>query len=238
MNERQPALNLPPVVAWLAGLLVAVHLARFLLDPTREQIMVLAFGFIPARYAGYAGMLPGGDGALWWSPVTYAFLHADVTHLGVNLLWMAAFGSVVARRFGAWRFLILSVLSALGGVALHYVLRPSDPAVVIGASAAISGQTAAAARFVFARGGVLGLTHGSGREDAPATSLVGLLKEPRALFFVLTWFGINLVFGAQENFVPGIEGAIAWQAHIGGFLVGLFAYSALDPHSAPRAKTS
>jgi membrane associated rhomboid family serine protease len=29
--------------------------------------------------------------------------------------------------------------------------------------------------------------------------------------------------------MPGIEQSIAWQAHIGGFLVGLFAFAVFDP---------
>jgi membrane associated rhomboid family serine protease len=33
--------------------------------------------------------------------------------------------------------------------------------------------------------------------------------------------------------MPGVEQAIAWQAHIGGFLVGLFAFAAFDP--VPRS---
>ena len=32
---------------------------------------------------------------------TYALIHADMTHLGFNALWLLAFGSPVARRFGA-----------------------------------------------------------------------------------------------------------------------------------------
>jgi len=50
------------------------------------------------------------------------------------------------------------------------------------------------------------------------------------LAFALVWFGVNILFGKVLPVgIPGVEHAIAWQAHIGGFLVGLFAFAAFDP---------
>jgi membrane associated rhomboid family serine protease len=49
------------------------------------------------------------------------------------------------------------------------------------------------------------------------------------LAFLLVWFGINLLFGVGAFGMAGVEQAIAWQAHIGGFLAGLLAFSAFDP---------
>ena len=59
---------------------------------------------MPARYDASAltdGILPGGWGAEVWSFFTYALLHADWMHLGFNAIWLLAFASPVARRFGA-----------------------------------------------------------------------------------------------------------------------------------------
>ena len=67
------------------------------------------FAFVPARYDASAltdGILPGGSGAEVWTFFTYALLHADWTHLGFNAVWLLAFASPVARRFGALRFLL------------------------------------------------------------------------------------------------------------------------------------
>ena len=68
-----------------------------------DRVLVWTFGFVPARYDASAltdGILPGGWGAEVWSFVTYALLHADWTHLGFNAVWLLAFASPVARRFG------------------------------------------------------------------------------------------------------------------------------------------
>ncbi len=78
---------------------------------------LLTFAFIPSRYdtsVVLGGVLPGGFGAQLWTFVTYALIHADWTHYGVNAVWLLPFGSAVARRFGALRFLLFFAATACG----------------------------------------------------------------------------------------------------------------------------
>ena len=85
---------------------------------------LLTFAFIPARYDAslvLGGALPGGFGAEMWTFVTYALIHADWTHFGVNAIWLLPFGSAVARRFGAARFLAFFAVTAAAGAGLHLV---------------------------------------------------------------------------------------------------------------------
>ncbi len=227
--DRTPALNLPPAVLWLSVALFAIHLVRQVLSPDAEAWAVLAFAFIPARYGPLADLLPGGWAACLWSPVTYAFLHADWLHLAVNLIWMASFGSALARRFGTARFLALGLLAAVAGAGLHYVVYAGDEALMIGASGAVSGMMAAAARFAFAPGGPLAGGASPHAYRIPAEPLVALLANSRAVAFILIWFGVNLLFGLAGGIVPGVSGPIAWEAHVGGFLAGILAFPLLDP---------
>ena len=53
--------------------------------------------------------------------------------------------------------------------------------------------------------------------------------------FVVVWFGLNLLFGMAGGLVPGVSGAIAWEAHLGGFLAGLLVFPLLDPVRSPSA---
>jgi membrane associated rhomboid family serine protease len=101
---------------------------------------------------------------------------------------------------------------------------------MVGASAAISGAMAAAELFVFQPGGALGVwRHPELASHVPAMSLATSFRDPRVLAFLAVWFGVNLLFGAFSLGMPGVEQSIAWQAHIGGFLAGLLAFSAFDP---------
>jgi membrane associated rhomboid family serine protease len=231
MSSR-PALNLAPTVMWLAVALIGIHVARQALDRDAYAWTLLAFSFIPARYDELGALLPGGVAARFWTPFTYAFLHADTLHLVVNLIWMATFGGALARRFGALRFLVLALVAAVAGSALHFLVHPADEAMMIGASGAVSGMMAATARFAFAPGGPLA---GGGPEPAayqvPAESLVRTFTHSRALGFILVWFAVNLLFGLGGGLLAGVSGPIAWEAHIGGFIAGFLAFSPLDPVS-------
>jgi len=226
--DRTPAINLPPVILWLALAFIGVHAARQFVSDSTDEWILFAFAFIPARYGAIGDLIPGGAAARFWSPVTYAFLHADWVHLLVNLIWMASFGGPLARRFGAVRFLLLGALSAAVGAALHAVLNAGDEALVIGASGAVSGMMAATARFAFSPGGPLA---GGGTEayGVRAEPLLSAARNRRVIAFVVVWFITNIAFGLAGPLVAGVSGPIAWEAHIGGFLAGWLCFPLLDP---------
>ena len=56
-----------------------------------------------------------------------------------------------------------------------------------------------------------------------------MLRDPRILAFLAVWFGVNFIFGVGAVSMPGTEGTVAWQAHVGGFLAGLLGFSLFDP---------
>ena len=236
--RRERMLNVPAVVVALLVVLGVIQ-ALLMLVLTAEQTteLLLLFAFIPARYD--ASVLPdvawpGGWAADIWTFVTYALIHADFSHLIFNAVWFLAFGSPVAQRFGWLRFLAFMAVAAAAGAAVHLVTHFGELLPMVGASAAISGAMAAATRFAFQRGGPLGLWRDPAEAcRVPAAPLATSLRDPRVLAFLLVWFGVNILFGVFSLGMPGVEQAIAWQAHIGGFLVGLFAFVVFDP--VPRS---
>jgi membrane associated rhomboid family serine protease len=243
-RRSEPIFNVPAVVIAVIAACVFVHLARvYVLSDDEDLEFLVTFAFIPARYgsaAAFSGELPGGWGADIWTFVTYAFIHGNATHLVLNSIWLLPFGSAVARRFGSVRFLAFFAATAAAGAALHLATNFGSEQPVIGASAAISGFMAASARFAFQRGGPLDLLRG-GNEDAyrvPAVPLVTALRDRRIVVFVGSWFGLNILFGLGTLAMPGMDQAIAWQAHIGGFLAGLLLFALFDPIAAPQLEKS
>jgi membrane associated rhomboid family serine protease len=232
--NREPLFNVPPVVAATVAVLVIIHVVRVFLFSEQQDIeFLLSFAFIPARYDSsvvLGGALPGGAADVW-TFFTYALLHADWTHLGVNSIWLLPFGSAVARRFGALRYLAFFATTAAAGAALHLATHAGEQAPMIGASAAISGTMAAAMRFTFQRGGPLGHLRDTEERTyrVPAIPLRGVVRDARVLIFVIVWFGINILFGIGSLPILGADQTVAWQAHIGGFLAGLFLFSWFDP---------
>lgn len=228
--------NVPAVVLAIIAVLAGVHAILYLaLSEEQASEFLLQFAFIPARYSSGVAVgepFPGGFGADIWTFVTYAFIHADLTHLTFNCIWLLAFGSALARRFGAARFLVFSALTAAAGAVAHLALHFGEFSPMIGASAAISGAMGAATQFAFQKGGPIS-TFRSGDEAAyhvPAEPFGRSLRNPTVVVFLLVWFGSNLLFALGTLPLPGMpQGAIAWEAHIGGFLVGLLAFAAFDP---------
>jgi membrane associated rhomboid family serine protease len=104
---------------------------------------------------------------------------------------------------------------------------------VIGASGAVSGMMAAVARFAFSPGGPLAGGRSVANYQVPAEPFLAMLRNGRAVTFILVWFAINLLFGFVGGLVPGVSGPIAWEAHIGGFIVGLLLFPLLDPKTRP-----
>jgi membrane associated rhomboid family serine protease len=235
--QREPIFNIPAVIVALLALMALIYIVQtYVLSSEQSIEFLLSFAFIPARYDSslvLGGALPGGGGAEVWSFLTYSLIHADWMHYGVNAIWFLPFGSAMARRFGAYRFLAFYAVCAVAGALAHLVTHAGEDAPMIGASAAISGTMAGAMRFAFQRGGPLSFWRSGGHGDylVPAIPLSGVLREPAVLAFLAVWFGINLLFGVSTLPIPGMAAnqEVAWQAHIGGFLAGLVLFSWFDP---------
>ncbi len=233
---REPLLTLPSALTAYIALIAVIHL-RVLLPPELDNWTIDVFGFIPKRYDSTLlnVTFPGGNGAKVWTFVTYSLLHANLSHIFFNVLWLLPFGSALARRFGAVRFYLFMAVTAAAGALAHLLTHEHAIAPMIGASASVSGTMAAAIRFAFVRGSFLSFNRGDAEVAAkvPALSLSRALRNGRVLGFLAVWFGVNIVFGVGSIAIGSDGASVAWQAHIGGFVAGLMLFSLFDP--VPRA---
>ncbi len=226
--RREPMFNIPVVIGFFVAAIVGVHLVRVLVLSSEQNFqLILLTSFIPAYFSFPLDTVPYPL-ARYWSPVSYALLHGDWTHVFVNLLWLIAFGSAVARRFGASRFLLFSMFAALAGAGAHYFMHPFEATPVVGASACVSAYMGAAARFVLGPGGL-----GAGRPGihvhAKALSLIQALSNRNVILFVGVWMALNFLFGTGFLPIAGEGVKVAWEAHVGGFVFGLLGFSFFDP---------
>jgi membrane associated rhomboid family serine protease len=219
-RRREPVFNLPGVVIAFIVACVGIHLVRlYVLDEEQDFWLIVQAAFIPIRYSGEFPI----DVYAFTSPVSYSLLHGSVAHLAVNMIWLAAFGSPLANRIGPVRFVLFWVVTSIAAASLHYVLYTTSQAPLIGASGAISGMMGAAARFGFR------IDHSSGRSafGGPILPISTVLTMRGTVAFLAVWMAINLATGLV-GFVPGEESQIAWEAHIGGFVIGFFFISSFD----------
>ncbi|VAW14567.1 INTEGRAL MEMBRANE PROTEIN (Rhomboid family) [hydrothermal vent metagenome] len=232
-SANPPAVNAPRVVLWLIAALTVIHVIRQIIPESTDIAVLRYFAFIPARFTTEGLSHFGGLPAALWSWVSYNFLHGGYGHLIVNAVWMLAFGSAVAWRVGPKRFMAFSLVCGGFGALFYLVFRWGAPYPMIGASAMISGQMAAAIRFVFRdRGtfGSLGRGH-SQQRYVPLATVVEVFQDKRSFAFVAIWAVINLGIGISSL---SFGGGIAWEAHIGGFVAGLLLFGYFDPPPPPN----
>ncbi|ACK49691.1 Rhomboid family protein [Methylocella silvestris BL2] len=167
---RQPIFNVPAVVLALVAILVVIEAVCDAIPPLAHFKIIAAFAFVPGRFtfafdpdlvnaafnttaatsesaAELATFFLGDGKPLWWTPLTYAFLHGGWAHVGMNSLWLVAFGSAAARRFGTGRFLFFCAVCAIAGALAHFLTHMADLQPVVGASAVVSGAMAAVVPF-------------------------------------------------------------------------------------------
>ncbi|HEV8026816.1 MAG TPA: rhomboid family intramembrane serine protease [Stellaceae bacterium] len=207
-SSRQPIFNIPAGTMALLIINIAVHGLRLLLSDSSDDRIVRDFAFIPARYT---------TGLLGWpalvDPVTYQFLHANLTHLFVNMLALLAFGSGVERRIGRWRMLALAILSGIIAAGAHLAVYPSSDVPVVGASGAISGLFGAVLRM---------MSRGMAGRRSGLWPLIAL------------WVIVTVIAG--QTGMPGEPDApIAWVAHLGGFAAGLALFGFFDRTAGRRS---
>jgi membrane associated rhomboid family serine protease len=228
LSERQPIFNVPSVVVWVLGGFAGVHLLRTVLPGEQSQWLTAALAFIPARLSGLASELPGGEAAVVSSFVTHIFVHGDLTHLIINSAWLLAFGTPVARRTDTARFLVFFLLAGVAGALLYLVFNMGSLTMVVGASGAISGLMGAAFRFLFGAmelGGPLSLAWAT--RWVPVMGIGKVLRNRRLLLAVAGWTALNILLAWGAAGLTEAAG-IAWEAHLGGFYMGLLTYGWFD----------
>jgi membrane associated rhomboid family serine protease len=251
---REPIFDAPPVVVALVVVLLVIYAFVSLASAQTENAILNQFAFIPGRLT--FAFWPDGLGDLRaranfdpealrqarivrlgpkvWTLLTYAFIHGSWIHVGLNTIWIVAFGPPVARRVGTSRFLALFAATAIGGALVHWAFRMMDFTPLVGASAADYGLMAAAARFIFEPGGPLGGPDGYSRSApvadyrAPASPLRRLLRERNVVMFLVICLATILVFGPEAQELGLSEAPVAWLAHLGGFAVGFFLFPLFD----------
>lgn len=207
--DRQPILNAPPGTVILCAAIVVAHLIRVVLPLGLQDRLIEQFAFVPAAFMAQFGPLGQGVAASeLLTLVSYAFLHGDAMHLFLNAGFLLAFGSLVERVLGTGRMLLLFFASGVAAALVQAWASGPEPIAVIGASGGVYGLLGAAVPFLFA----------------------GNLADSRrgALAFVAVLMGLNLLVGLVGiQFLPGA--AIAWEAHVGGFVAGLALVHLLVP---------
>lgn len=220
--KHEPVFFLPSVVIFFLAVCVGLYLLQtYALSAQANNLVTLYGAFIPLRY-DVSG--PAFDLAFLTTPITYSLLHASFAHVAINMVWLAAFGAPLAQRIRTVRFVMFWIATSMGAAALHYMLHMTSAVPLVGASGAISGMMGAAARFAFKTDGQDGPRAFVGRP----LSFFQSMTNRTVVTFVAVWMVVNLISGLGYLMPTDGSSGIAWEAHIGGFLVGYFCLKFFD----------
>ena len=230
----QPIFNVPTVVLFVVGLLVAVHVLLWTMGEVGSAWANYHFAFNPARLSQLEP-ISYPQGAQFWTFLTYAFLHADFYHLASNAVWLIVFSTPLSRRLMGPRYILLIAGSAVVGALSVWVLHAGESINVVGASGAVSGALAAAIPIMFAPGFRMGQSHRVDYKRLHVLQPLQLIRNRNAVGFALVFLVITLLTGASMAMTGTAyleERNIAWEAHLGGFIAGLVLFYLLDKRTA------
>ncbi len=206
---------------WIVLLLGVANCIVFLfelsLSPGELEDFFGVFGIVPADMAAFRIKTYGGLPHFVALPfLTSQFIHGDFFHLLMNLWTLYLFAPCVEDRLGHLRFLFFYLSSGIGSGLIHTIINSSSTVPTVGASGSIAGVLGA--YFI-----LLAILANS--RTLPVFFLPLFFEVP-AFFYLIFWFLSQLHSGtwALVSGVPD-HGGIAFWAHIGGFLTGIYLLS-------------
>ncbi|GIV96387.1 MAG: rhomboid family intramembrane serine protease [Herpetosiphonaceae bacterium] len=196
-----------PLVNWL---LIGANIFFFFVELSlgrQTERFIYFFGLVPARFFAESSL---HEVLTLFSSM---FLHGGWAHLFSNMLALYIFGDNVEDSMGHLGYLGFYLLCGLAAGATHLLFNPTSPLPSIGASGAISGVLGAyLVLFPFAE--IITLI--------PIFFIPWFIQIP-AIFYLGIWF-LSQLFNGTLAIVSEVQalGGIAWWAHAGGFIAGIF----------------
>ena len=169
-----------------------------------QALEVTSLSSFFAHYGLVASHIVAGNGYATF--VSSMFLHSNVFHLVVNMLFFWIFADNVEEALGHWRFLGFYLLVGVCAGLLHVFVNMHSTAPMVGSSGAVAG--AMGAYFVLYP-----------RAHVKTLFIIRVYDIP-AYVYLGVWIVFQGIYGAIV-LAFGVHSGIAWFAHIGGFGAGV-----------------
>ncbi len=193
-------------------LLIAISVLVFLYEQSlpvpRLEAFVESFGMVPYEITRGVDIPPAGPQPVYTTLFTSIFMHGSWFHLIGNMWFLWIFGNNVEDVFGRVGFPIFYVVMGIAAAFGQILIDPASQIPTIGASGAIAGVMGAYLVF-----------WPQARIDTLIFFFYFIRVVPLSAVFVLGyWILIQFIQGVPA--LAGLDGGVAWWAHIGGFAAG------------------
>jgi membrane associated rhomboid family serine protease len=137
--------------------------------------------------------------------ITANFLHADIMHIGMNMLFFWIFANIVSQVTGRAIFVGLYLLAGVVAVLVYVRTNPGGDVPMVGASGAIAGLQGAYFVFFY-------------RWELPPATVWPLDgPQPPARLVLVALFSFMM---DSQSFFGHAQTHVAFGAHVGGFVGG------------------
>ncbi len=206
-KDDNPTYSSPVITISIILLNVIAFFIQMAYPPGFREI-AYAYGAIPHSILTFESTQPIHPAA---TVFTSMFMHGGFFHLGGNMLYLWIFGNNIEDKLGHIRFIIFYLFCGVFSAYAHALTNANSLVPMIGASGAVSGILGAYL-FLFPRANIHTLIF--------LGFFITTVKIP-ALIVIGFWAIIQFINGLISTSINE-AGGVAWFAHIGGFLIGLF----------------
>lgn len=212
LKDTIPSERFPVTTIFLIMANIAVFFYEISLGPQLPELVKFA-GVVPSRFFNPQLNVSPGFLERYFPIFTSLFLHGGWVHLLGNMLYLWIFADNIEGRLGHFKFLTFYLLCGLGASLAHIFANPTSSMPSIGASGAIAGILGAYF-ILYPKSRIITLV--------PIFFFFQIIELPAFIFlgvwFLMQFFSGVLTLGPRT----AQAGGIAWWAHIGGFLSGIF----------------
>ncbi|HOP09696.1 MAG TPA: rhomboid family intramembrane serine protease, partial [Candidatus Methanofastidiosa archaeon] len=198
LYDENPTYERPYVTYAIIGMNAIVFLIMVFIEYGLGKYELVRFYYDWALLPAYVW-----NGERMFTLITSMFMHGGFLHFGGNMLYLYIFGNNVEDSMGHWKYLIFYVICGLAASYSQIIMDTSSTVPMLGASGAIAG--------------VLGAYLVTFPKTNVYTLVLYMVAKVPAVFVLSFWFILQLFNGLGSI---GVEGGVAYFAHIGGFVCG------------------
>jgi membrane associated rhomboid family serine protease len=221
LKDMTPRRSLPVVTLLLIAVNVVAFIHQISLPPSAGEAFIKTYGLVPAKIQL---ALAGRHYTLGQALVplfTCMFLHGGVLHILGNMWFLWIFGGNVEDRLGSVAYLFFYLFCGIGSGVVQAAFSWGSHVPSIGASGAISGVL----------GAYIVIFPGSRILTLVPLFVIWFTARIPAVIFIGLWFVAQFLSGLSSlgATTEAAAGGVAWWAHVGGFLLGMFLALVLRP---------
>jgi membrane associated rhomboid family serine protease len=174
----------PLVTYWIVAITAVVYLSQLIPGSPVQQWLAFNSGFLIPQLGSFEP----------WRLLSVLLVHSSWLHIGLNMLALWMIGRILEPLVGHTRFLVMYLISGIGGSVAVALLAPLT--WVVGASGAIFGLF----------GALLVIGRHIGANVAGIAIVIAIN------------FAFPFVVGLLSGSLAAVQ--ISWQAHLGGLVAG------------------